>query len=222
MQGGDGAFDPRAKPLHTSHRRQRTDGSETTNATSGVAKTATSRDAYQEMSTGAAVQNNVSFDNANGWGLNYFVSNVIKARQFSSSPSFCGGITSSTRKRYRYVLDGLIELAKDDEKHYFNPNKAPVWDAHHSQVGVDRDVWFRKLDEVVRRLTTELIVKYLMKKARLQAIPDESENDLLKRYKKLKNSQKESLGSVGNLIESVRTAENNGCWPSASSKRKSK
>ena len=60
-------------------------------------------------------------------------------------------------------------MAEDDEKQYFNPNRAPVWDAHHTQVGVDRDVWFRKLDEVVIRLAKELVEKYLKKKARLQA-----------------------------------------------------
>lgn len=198
-------------PCRPSKKPRTTEGSsETTDATPGVA----SRNAYQAMSTGVAVQNNVSFRNAGAWALNTFVSNVIKSRQVSTNSGFCGDIKSSTRKRYRYVLDGLVALAEDDEKPYFNPNRAPVWDAHHTQVGVDRDLWFRKLDEVVIRLTKELVEKYLKKKARLQAEQDCSDEQLSKRFIKLKNSQKVSLGSVGNLIESVRTNEKKGSWPS--------
>ena len=78
---------------------------------------------------------------------------------------------------------------------------------------MDRDVWFRKLDEVVIRLAKELVEKYPKKKARLQAKQDESEEQLSNRFNKLKNSQKVSLGSVGNLIESVRTNESKGYWP---------
>ena len=76
-------------------------------------------------------------------------------------------------------------MAKDDEKQYFNPNKAPVWDAHHSQLDVDRGVWFSKLFEVDVGLTKKLVKKYLEKKARLQGEEIKSEEQLLKRFNKL-------------------------------------
>jgi len=195
-------------------KKQRTEESESDNTTPNTTSVAaTQRDAFQTMSSGVAVQNHTSFTEAGSWTINKFVANVIKSRQFSGANGFCGNIKSSNRKRYRYVYDGLVALANDSEKQYFNPNKAPVWDAHHSHPGdVDRDLWFRQLDQVVIRLSTTLTRQYLKRKARVQKKEGEPDEQLLARYNKLLNSQKTSLGSVGNLIETVMAAEKKGHW----------
>lgn len=192
-------------------KKQRLEESDSANTTSVAV---TKRNAFQTMSSGMmAVQNHVSFKDAGSWTINKFVANVIKSRQFSADKGFCGGITSSTRKRYRYVYDGLVALASDSQKQYFDPNKAPVWDEHHSHPGgVDRDLWFRELDKVVIGLAKKLIRNYLKRKARAQKEQGETDEQLLARFNKLLNSQKQSVGSVGNLIEKVKGAETKGVW----------
>ena len=197
------------------HKKQRlaseSDGVSTVAAVAAVA--AAKPDAHIAMKTGQTLLTHSNIFKVKDMSTNKFVELTIKARQPPSSSIFGGtDIDSSSRKRFRDVFTELKALADGNEKYYFDHNKAPIWDHHHSQEGMpDRDVWFQQLDRVVTRLTNTLLDTYLKKKARLQNL-NGSEEAIQQAFTKLKRGQKKAMGSLGNLIETVKSAEKRGKW----------
>ena len=194
------------------HKKQRL-ASESDGVSTVAAVAAAKPDVYTTMKTGQTLLTHSNIFKVKDMSTNKFVELTIKARQPPSSSIFGGtDIDSSSRKRFRDVFTELKALADGNEKYYFDHNKAPIWDHHHSQEGMpDRDVWFQQLDRVVTRLTNTLLDTYLKKKARLQNL-NGSEEAIQQAFTKLKRGQKKAMGSLGNLIETVKSAEKRGKW----------